>query len=118
MKNITLALALIFSFAVFAQEKAVEPKFEKDGKMVKATYYHENGEIAQIGHYLNGKLQGEWISYDVTGEKIAIANYDEGKKTGKWFFWNDETLKEVDYTDNRIANVTVWNNDNPIVKNK
>jgi antitoxin component YwqK of YwqJK toxin-antitoxin module len=38
------------------------------------------------GFYKNGKLQGEWISYDSNGYKTAMATYDNGQKSGKWFF--------------------------------
>ncbi|MCQ0110314.1 toxin-antitoxin system YwqK family antitoxin [Zhouia amylolytica] len=118
MKNITLTLALLFSVILFAQEQKIEPIFEKQDNMVKATYFHGNGEVAQTGFYLDGKLQGEWVSYDKEGKKTAIANYDQGKKAGKWFFWSDGKLSEVDYTDNRIANVTTWSSESQLVKNK
>ena len=44
-----------------------------------------------------------------------MAEYNNGKKTGKWFFWNEDSLKEVNYEDNRIAKVTTWNNSNSVV---
>lgn len=117
MKRIALTLAFLFSFALYAQEDSKKPVFEKQDDMIKATYFHDNGKVAQAGYYLNGKLQGEWVSYDLNGKKTAIANYDQGKKTGKWFFWADGKLSEVDYTDNRIANVTTWNSESRLVKN-
>lgn len=116
MKKITLTLAFIFSIAlVNAQE--VKPKFEKVDTKVKATYYHDNGEIAQTGYFADGKLDGEWKMYNDTGKKIAEGNYTEGKKTGKWFFWNNDksTLSEVDYKNSEIVNVTQWNNKGTLV---
>ncbi|MCX2681295.1 nicotinic acid mononucleotide adenyltransferase [Galbibacter sp. EGI 63066] len=115
MKRIVLMLAMIFSFAAVAQEVENKPKLEKEGEKIKATFFHDNGEVAQTGYYLDGKLHGEWKSYDEKGNKTAMAQYEHGKKTGKWFFWSDDVLKEVNYDDNRITNVTEWSNSNPVV---
>lgn len=84
--------------------------------MIDVVYYHENGEVSQTGSYtVEGKLQGDWLSYDENGKKIASATYENGKKVGKWFFWNGDTLKEVDYSSNAIASVNEWSNKNAIV---
>ena len=99
-------MALMVSVAVFSQKP--EPTFEREGDMLKATYFHENGEVAQQGTFLNGKLHGDWIMFDLQGSKIASGTYDQGKKTGKWFFWKDELLNEVDYAANRIVHVKEW----------
>ncbi|WP_127022875.1 toxin-antitoxin system YwqK family antitoxin [Flagellimonas beolgyonensis] len=106
MKKAVLFLALMFVVAVSAQD--TKPTFEKVGEMVKATYFHDNGEIAQTGYMLNGKLHGDWVMFDTQGKKIATGQYVNGTKTGKWFFWKSDVLKEVDFTDNRIVNVTNW----------
>ncbi|MDG3583206.1 MULTISPECIES: toxin-antitoxin system YwqK family antitoxin [Galbibacter] len=115
MKKTLLIFAMLFSLVMVAQKVENKPKLEKEGEMVKATYFHENGQIAQTGYYLNGKLHGEWKAFDENGKKTAMAKYENGKKTGKWFFWNDKILKEVNYQDNRITNVTTWNNASPVV---
>lgn len=107
MKKAVFFLAVMFSVCIYAQN--TEPTVEKVGKMVKATYFHENGEIAQTGYMMNGKLHGQWLMYNTEGKKIASGKYVEGKKSGKWFFWKDELLKEVDYDANRIVNVKNWN---------
>ncbi|EIJ38511.1 toxin-antitoxin system YwqK family antitoxin [Galbibacter orientalis] len=115
MKKSILIFAMLFSLVMVAQNVENKPKLEKEGEMVKATYFHDNGSIAQTGFYLDGKLHGEWKSYNEEGKKIAMAEYNNGKKTGKWFFWNEDSLKEVNYEDNRIAKVTTWNNSNSVV---
>jgi len=100
-KLLIMALMLVSGTVTFAQNTK-KPVFEKDGDLVKATYYHENGEVAQTGFFtLKGKLQGEWISFDDTGKKTAIGNYDNGKKVGKWFFWKDNRLEEVNFTESK-----------------
>ena len=107
MKKAILILVVLFSVGIYAQD--TEPTFEKVGKMVKATYFHENGEIAQTGYLMKGKLHGQWLMYDAKGKKIASGKYVYGKKEGKWFFWEGDLLREVDFEDNKIASVKNWN---------
>ncbi|ASO05059.1 MORN repeat protein [Arenibacter algicola] len=116
MKGITLIFALIFSVVINAQD--IKPVFEQDGEMLKATYYHDNGVVSQEGQFLNGKLHGEWKMFAEDGKKIAMGEYTEGKKTGKWFFWDAKKLKEVDFVDSKIANVTEWNSMGQLAVNK
>jgi len=117
MKKIITAIALMFSVVLFAQEVEKKPKLEIDNGMVKATYFHDNGQIAQSGHYLDGKLHGEWKSYDNQGNTLAVAKYDQGKKIGNWFFWDGNILKEVKYENSAIASVRTWNQANKVVVN-
>jgi antitoxin component YwqK of YwqJK toxin-antitoxin module len=107
MKKAIFILAVMFSVCMYPQ--GTEPTLEKVGKMVKATYFHENGEIAQTGYLMKGKLHGEWLMYDVNGKKLASGTYENGTRVGKWFFWEGDILREVDFTDNRIVNVKNWN---------
>ena len=116
MRVLLSMLALSVSFMMQAQDKS--PKAEKAGDQIKATYFHDNGEIAQVGYFLNGKLNGEWKMFDANGKKIAMGQYDQGMKTGKWFFWEEDGLKEVDYQNNQIATVVKWNQGEAVVLNK
>lgn len=116
MKNIKSMLvmaALLIGSVVFAQE--VKPSFEKQGDLIKGTFYYEDGSVRQEGTYKDGKLHGQWISFDQNGKKIALAKYEEGNKSGKWFFWNSDQLTEVDYDNNQIADVTSYKNTTSIV---
>ncbi len=108
MKKAILMLAVLFSVAMSAQD--IKPTFEKVGKMIKATYFHDNGEIAQTGYMLNNKLHGQWFMYNTEGKKIVSGKYENGIRAGKWFFWKGDILKEVDFQDNKIAYVKDWNN--------
>lgn len=117
MKKIfTIILVLSVGFT-FAQEKQkVETK--KDGDLTIATYYHDNGVVQQEGTFnKEGKLHGVWTSYDLQGNKLAVGNYENGRKTGKWFFWSGKTLKEVDYKNQKIANVIEWNSASDVAIN-
>jgi len=83
MKNIILFLAICFASLITAQNKE---NHEVVDKMVKSTFYHENGEIKSSGFYKESKLHGTWISFDDQGKKQAMGQYENGKKVGKWFF--------------------------------
>lgn len=115
MRYLLLALALVFSVTLSAQEN--KPTFVQEGDMVKATYYHDNGNIAQVGYYLNDKLHDQWVMFDEEGKRIAMGRYHMGKRTGKWFFWHQNDLKEVDFEDNKVVNVVKHDNAEAIVVN-
>ncbi len=104
MKKLIVLLVIMMFGTVIGQN--IEPKLEVVGKLVKATYYYENGAIAQEGFFKNGKLEGKWTSYEENGNLKAVAHYSEGKKTGKWSF-NSQGLNAttVDYADNQIVTV-------------
>jgi antitoxin component YwqK of YwqJK toxin-antitoxin module len=110
MKNIKILL-LLFAFLVVSIVSAngIEPNFKKQGKLIKGTFFYQDGTISQEGTYKDGKLHGQWISYDQNGKKTALANYTDGKKTGKWFFWSPKGLTEVDYANNKIVKVANYN---------
>ena len=107
-KQFILFFAFLITIVSFAQQERTL-KLNEETNLIEATYYHDNSVVSQTGFYtVDGKLQGEWLSYDDKGEKTVSANYDNGKKVGKWFYWNDSTLKEVDYSNNAIASVSEW----------
>ena len=106
MKKFMIIGALLFSAVIFAQN--VAPKHEIVEGLVKSTYFHENGQVSQTGFYKDGKVHGQWTSYDSNGNKTSIGNFVNGSKTGKWFFWSDKNLSEVDYSNSRIASVKSW----------
>ena len=112
MKKI-LALAIMLTATLSFAQKERTLKLNKETNLIEATYYHENGTVSQTGTYtIDGKLHGDWISFNVQGHKVVSATYDQGEKVGKWFYWNDDTLKEVDYTKNAIASVNEWKQTN------
>ena len=109
-KNVLFLVAFLIAVVSFGQQKR-DLKLNKDTNLIEVVYYHDNGVVSQTGAYtLDGKLQGEWLSFDAAGNKVVSASYDNGKKVGKWFYWNDKTLKEVDYTNNAIVSVSEWTN--------
>ena len=115
MKKYMLLGLMLVSGVTFAQQ--ADHKYEIVDNNVKATYFHENGQVSQEGFYKDGKVHGKWISYDENGSKKSIGEYTDGKKTGKWFFWNNQMLSEVDYSNSRIASVQNWKQDAVAAKN-
>jgi len=113
MKKFVVLVAMLFSGAVFAQD--AKPVLEPFGKKLKATYFYENGQVQQEGYFVDGKLDGIWVSYNENGDKIASGEYAAGVKTGKWFFWaqnaEKNSLCEVDFSNNKIEKVKNWRQD-------
>ena len=89
-------MILFFGIGLIAYGQETDSKFEKVGKLVQKTVYHDNGIVAQTGYLLKGKPHGQWLQYDIEGKKIAAGRYDNGKKHGKWMFWTKEILTEVE----------------------
>ncbi|WP_299676430.1 nicotinic acid mononucleotide adenyltransferase [uncultured Dokdonia sp.] len=119
-KILMLLVAVLMITSVQAQKETKKNTYIKNGDLIEATLYHDNGVVSQIGFFTkDGKVTGEWISYNTEGQKTATAQYDNGAKVGKWFFWNNDTLTEVDYKDSRIAAVNTWKNEGTrVVSNK
>jgi len=107
MKKMILISMMMVSAVMFSQDK---PKLENVDDQVKATYYYENGNVKQVGNFLDGKLEGKWVSYSEEGNVQAIAYYKDGKKHGKWqYFESANVTKEVNYKNNNIVEVVVVN---------
>ncbi|NMH89170.1 toxin-antitoxin system YwqK family antitoxin [Flavivirga algicola] len=102
-KSILFYFAFLITVVSFAQQKR-DLKLNKETNLIEVVYYHDNGVVSQTGTYTaDGKLHGEWLSFNTEGKKEVSANYDNGKKVGKWFYWKNGTVKEVDYNANAIA---------------
>lgn len=106
MKKYFIIGAMLLSGMISAN--TIEPKLEAYGNLVKATYYYENGQVQQTGFFKDGKLEGQWVSYDVNGVKKSVGEYSGGAKTGKWVFFSENNLAEVNYKNNKIENVKNW----------
>lgn len=105
MKKVVLILTVLFVGFAYAQDDK-NVKYEQKGDLVQATYYYDNGQIEQQGFFKDEKLHGEWKYFNAAGEEIAVGSYDLGKKTGKWTFKSNETIKEVEYVDGKVMNVS------------
>lgn len=113
MKNlIAICILCLTTSMAFAQESKKNLYVDK-GDLIEATLFHANGQVAQTGFYTKAnKLQGEWVSYDIEGNKTAVAQYENGTKVGTWYFYQDSNLKEVTYTDAKMAAVKSYKKTN------
>ena len=98
-----IILTITATSFTFAQEN--EPTFEKQDDLVKATYYHDNGVVKEIGYFKDDKLHDQWIRYDISGKISVVANYNNGLKEGKWYIVGEETTKEITYKKNKLIKV-------------
>ncbi len=112
MRNVISILCCLFvCLSASAQDIDKKNLYVQDGDVIQATIFHDSGEISQKGYFTNdGKLTGEWISFNREGVKTAEGQYDNGVKVGTWFFWKEETLTEVSYENSKIAAVNTWKN--------
>jgi antitoxin component YwqK of YwqJK toxin-antitoxin module len=119
MKKLSFMILVAIPFFMMAQGQVREVSYIQDKDLVRATYFHENGEVSQVGTYnTSGKLHGKWESFDTNGKRVALGTYKDGKKDGKWFFWNHDGLREVDFNLNIIASVSQWKEAPAIVSNR
>jgi len=107
MKKFAVLLTF-FALTLSAQEN-IAPQLEKQGELIKASFFHDNGKIAQTGFLKDNKRHGSWVGYNRSGKKIAMGYFKSDKKNGQWFFWKGDELIEVIYEDNKIVNVMEWN---------
>jgi len=107
MKNLIIAISLLFCITAYSQEQKVDYK-KVDNDMVQATYYFaDNNSIVEREGFFNkeGKLHGTWISYDEQGNKTTIANYNNGVKEGVWIYFKKDKESYVTYKENKIVDV-------------
>ncbi len=113
MRKIAVVVLMMLAVSYTHAQDKKQSTQEKKGDLTIVTYYHDNGKIQQKGAFnVKGNLHDEWMSFDNRGNKVMVGNYEDGKKVGKWFFWNGDSLKEVDYSNNVIVNINQWTNDN------
>ena len=105
MKVLISFLLVFVFFTSISTAQNVEPKFEKQDNLTKATYYFDNGNIKEVGFFKNEKLQGKWVTYNQDGKITAIANYQNGKKEGKWFVISKDSIKELTYKSNKLIEI-------------
>jgi len=115
MKTILSSLLFLVGSFVYAQEVPTNVSTKKEGKLIKVSTYHANGQLAQEGYLKNNRLHGKWIKYSNTGEKVCIGNYKKGKRNGTWLFWSSNDLTEVEFKNNEVLKKVAWKSDTQVV---
>ena len=77
MKKTISLLNLLFIFAIM------------NSSAQKSQEKYANGQIKNKGTLVNGKKDGEWISYYETGQIATKDNYSTGKLNGKHVSYHD-----------------------------
>ena len=100
MKKLLLLLLIFTHVFAFAQNEHI--KYDENGNLLeqgqfdekgKATgewkWYHNNGQLQQIGNFENSQRKGIWIFYSELGIIKEEGEFDKnGNKTGKWKYYN------------------------------
>ena len=105
MKKLIASLVVFVLMISVSFAQGVEPVFEKQNDLVKATYYHDNGMVKEVGFFKDDKLHDKWVSYNEDGDIKVVAFYNNGEKDGKWYLVGEESIKEVTYQSNKIIKV-------------
>jgi antitoxin component YwqK of YwqJK toxin-antitoxin module len=110
MKKIAYTLIIALCSISYAAEAQIEDVFVKKGEFVEVTRYYDDGNIREVGTYMDGKPQGKWTEYYVDGNVKTEAYYNAGEKTGTWFVYTQDgaALYELVYVDNSLAESHKW----------
>lgn len=82
------------------REGAFDRQGKEQGKVVH--YYDSPEKISGVSHYLNGRLDGEYVSYNENGtlaEKSLFQDNRDVTKNGVVYGPNGEVLKRYNYND-------------------
>ena len=87
----TSQIPVRYTRAQFCAEKV------ESGHIVGALFksWDQAGNKVDDGHFLNGKMDGQWIGWHPNGVKAAESNYSDGKQIGSFTTWHDNGRVEV-----------------------
>lgn len=71
-------------------------------------YLFENGSLAELGHYMNGQKEGQWLQYAKEGQLIGEAYYKQGLKDGIWTVWDEAGVKRYHMVYSEGKKVDTW----------
>jgi antitoxin component YwqK of YwqJK toxin-antitoxin module len=119
MKTTALILALLINVSVIGQ--GFTPSYVKVSKnKVRVTWYHANGEVKEIGYFLNDTKDGIWESFNESGTKTSEASYSNGVKDGNWTIWNDNGILtyHIVYENGKRVIATQWDSNGDLIAGK
>lgn len=108
MKKVFILLCFWGLTNTFAQQTERNVSYQHEGDVIRFVEYHANGTLAQVGQIRNNLNDGLWSAYNHEGRKIAEGQYYRGMRVSKWFFWDEDSLIEVDFEDNKIVKAIRW----------
>jgi antitoxin component YwqK of YwqJK toxin-antitoxin module len=69
---------------------AEELVFLEDKRVGEWRQFYTDGVLALTGIYTDGKLNGPFEAFTVTGEPMIRGNYKNDVRDGEWLFWNND----------------------------
>ncbi len=99
MKIVQLIILAIISISAKGQNRELSTFF--DNGNIKSRYeytstqtysfsnYYQSGKLMETGSFLDGKLDGTWLTYNEAGFKNSEAYYKEGEKIGEWKIFDE-----------------------------
>ena len=99
MKIVQLIMLVMISISANGQNRELSTFF--DNGNIKSRYeytstqtysfsnYYQSGKLMETGSFLDGKLDGTWLTFNEAGFKTAEAFYKEGEKIGEWKIFDE-----------------------------
>jgi antitoxin component YwqK of YwqJK toxin-antitoxin module len=99
MKIVQLIMLVMISISANGQNRELSMFF--DNGNIKSRYeytstqtysfknYYQSGKLMETGSFLDGKLDGTWLTFNEAGFKTAEAFYKEGEKIGEWKIFDE-----------------------------
>ena len=115
MKKLIGFAFVLLSLSLSAQNNEVKTYY--DNGMVKSSYrytsarnyevinYYRNGKAMETGRFVNGKMEGVWVTFAENGVRNSEGNYRNGEKSGEWKVYHDNGVLryKIVYDANRIV---------------
>jgi antitoxin component YwqK of YwqJK toxin-antitoxin module len=110
MKKYRILLFAVMAMGIMVAQAQKPSTYEKEGPRIKVTNYFDDGNVREVGYFVNGKADGSWIEYRADGSIKTKAFYDAGKKTGTWIVYSQDgsSLYELIYTNNSLVDSHKW----------
>ena len=119
MKTLAFVLALLINVSVIAQGST--PTYVKvSTNKVKVTWFHANGEVKEIGYFVNNTKDGVWETYNEKGVKTSEASFTNGVKDGNWSIYNEDgnLTYHMVYEDGKRVIATQWDSNGDLIAGK
>lgn len=58
------------------------------------TTFHQNGQLASEGNYIDGVEEGVWRDFHENGHIAAEGRYEKGQEAGQWLYWSSNGVAE------------------------
>jgi antitoxin component YwqK of YwqJK toxin-antitoxin module len=77
-----------------------------EGERIHFITFHENGQVKEVGGFLQGRRDGVWKQYSDTGVLLARAGFHKGERQGTWEFRHaeDTPMGRLTYASGRLQN--------------